>query len=176
MAGAVYETLSAIGRAALSDERDLLNERLGALRGERSRYEAELKEIDRQIAACTTAIEALSTLLGVVPQTVASPRSEVPSGASGDSIIDAVGAAFGDRGNQPLHYRELAQILIDRGIVLGGKDPAGTLLSIITNARYSNRFERCARGTYRPVSGEAATPSTKLRKSRRRRRAKRSTV
>lgn len=176
MNGMVYEELSTHGRAALADERDRLTERLETLLVERSRREAELSELGQQIAACGATIDALSGLLGLERhKTPASSPDAIPK-APGDSIIDAVSAAFSERGNTPIHYRELTRLVLERGIVLGGKDPAGTLLSILTNARYSDRFERCARGTYRPLSSEAGSPTTKLRKSRRRRRTKRSNV
>ena len=51
---------------------------------------------------------------------------------------------------QPLHYRTIYQELNSRGLVVGGKDPAKTLL-----ARYFNdeRLQRVRRGTYAAKSG-----------------------
>ena len=45
----------------------------------------------------------------------------------------------------PTHYREIYQALAERGLTVGGKDPANTLLS-----RYFNdpRLTRVKRGTY----------------------------
>ena len=51
---------------------------------------------------------------------------------------------------QPLHYRAIYQVLNSRGLVVGGADPAKTLL-----ARYFNdgRLQRVKRGTYAVKSG-----------------------
>lgn len=178
MISRVYEALSPVGRAALVDERDRLDLRLAALREERAERESALAEVDEKISHCVAAMDALSGILGVDQRLeIRTPAPDAPQfKAPGDSIIETVSAVFSERGNKPLHYRELAHLVAERGIVLGGKDSAGTLLSILTNARYADRFERCARGTYRPVDIEARTPPTKLRKSRRRRRVRRSST
>jgi hypothetical protein len=180
----VYDALSASGRTALTDERDRLHSKLASLNAERLKQEAALSEILSQVSSCETAIVAISNLLGDGPAPSASqePSATVEfddSGTSGDSIIEAVAAVFAENRNEPLHYRRLTELLLLRGVTLGGKDAAATLLSTITNARYSDRFSRFARGTYRlsaaPPSNVSQPIEKKLRKSRRRRRAKRST-
>ena len=180
MSSGVYDPLSPGGRSALAEERSRLQQALELLGDQRTKHEAALAETVNKILGCEAAISAISRLLGDEPSVPAASSAialDEPRTA-GDSIIEAVVAVFQENQNEALHYRILTNRVLARGVTLGGKDAAGTLLSIITNARYSDRFERSARGTYRlatPSSSDAA-PATakKLRKSRRRRRAKRS--
>ena len=179
----VYEALSQSGRSALADERDKIHVKLTSLNDERKRQETALAETMSRISSCEAAIIALTRLLGgndlVAEQKPLSHVAVDGPRSVGDSIIEAVVAIFTEGGNQPLHYRRLTERVLLRGVTLGGKDAAGTLLSVITNARYSDRFERAARGTYRLAPGPLASPAppieVKFRKSRRRRRAKRNT-
>lgn len=182
MGGNVYNALSANGRAALADEREQLHSKLASLFEERDERQRALEETTAQIASCENAIVAISQLLGDEQTSAGVSRATVDESerpkATGDSIIEAVCAVFTENGNAPLHYRALTDLVLDRGVALGGKDAAGTLLSILTNARYSDRFERSARGTYRLASSSQtgdAGKEKKLRKSRRRRRVRRST-
>lgn len=180
MTSPVYEALSPDGRTALAEEARRLEERLHALNLERVERERLLEETIVQIGNCDSALRTLSGLLGIehgANASVASAnRSEQPRTA-GDSIVEAITDAFTERGNAALHYRDLAELLVARGVTLGGKDAAGTLLAILTNARYCERFKRCGRGTYMLAdatsAGNVSPKPTKLRKTRRRRRARR---
>ncbi len=184
MYGNVYNALSQNGRLALAEEREQLRSKLASLFQERTERQRALEETSSLIAICENALVAISNLLGdaqaaasigISPMTV--DESESPK-ATGDSIIEAVCAVFTENDNAPLHYRALTDLVLDRGVALGGKDAAGTLLSILTNARYSYRFERSARGTYHLASSSQTGEADKVkktRKSRRRRRVKRST-
>ncbi len=127
-------------------------------RQELSRLEANLRELDAELAALqrkrnrvAEAVGHLQGLQGVLPieddEEAPDPGFAAPASASksrrvadADLVVDYL-AEIG----QPTHYRQLYQALAQRGLAVGGKDPANTLLS-----RYFNdpRLERVARGTY----------------------------
>ena len=179
--------LSSEARAALALELRRLEGRLSVLSEERQVIEAALARTDAQIEACH---DTMGGILGLIGGAVVDAKHEEESGPApilnqsghrnvGESIIDAVAAVFAERECEPMHYRELADVLASRGVTLGGKNSAGTLLAVLTNSKYSGRFERCGRGIYRPVTSEhftVAVPKEKPRKSRRRRRIKKGAV
>ena len=97
--------------------------------------------------------ERLRHIQALIPKRIsASP----PDGAAGDSTpgmtvpndgsLDAVEAAFSilqAHGAEPIHYRELASLVIERGAELGGKDPAQTLVSrLVTDERFVRPLRR----------------------------------
>ena len=80
-----------------------------------------------------------------------------PSDDAEDSLFEEVAPILDDYSERvvelmrsifpkSLHYREIYKELESRGLVMGGKDPANTLL-----ARFSSddRLQRISRGTYR---------------------------
>lgn len=67
-------------------------------------------------------------------------------------------------GHLPIHYKKLATLLISKGAIIAGKDPAANLLAQISR---DNRFVRVGSGKY-----ALAKWNTKLRVSARSRRKK----
>lgn len=67
------------------------------------------------------------------------------------------------------HYRELAQELLDRGVLINGRDPATNLIAHLVR---DNRFARPKRGVYalREWNPKAHSVGQRKRKSRRKRR------
>ena len=112
--------------------------------------DTRLAEISAERAQLAPQIEHLRALLGKAPlQTPArpiarTPRARSPRPVDGTTDADRVVALLRDRG-QPIHYRDIYDRLVQDGVQVGGKDPAGTLL-----ARYFDdpRLYRPARGTY----------------------------
>jgi len=163
------------------------------LEAKRDLHRLALDDIESEIRSLVEAMNALSTLVGapsVAPKDNAAQSPEMIERTSGsrEGIAEAIDAVFAAHNASELHYKLLSELLQQRGVALGGKDPAATLLSFITNAKYANRYERCGRGTYRlatQVDGEqkeikgspglpaAVKKAAPLRKSRRRRRVRR---
>ncbi len=67
------------------------------------------------------------------------------------------------------HYRELAQALLDKGVLINGRDPATNLIAHLVR---DTRFVRPKRGVYalRELNPKARSIGQRKRKSRRRRR------
>ncbi len=126
---------------------------------ELDRLEAELRELDQRLAAIsaeraqiTPQIDHLRALLGKSPLPASPPQAQTSAPQrvrriqppDGSTDADRVVALLREHG-QPIHYRDIHQRLVQAGVQVGGKDPAGTLL-----ARYFDdpRLYRPARGTY----------------------------
>ena len=186
--------LSPDARKALQLELERLQNERDRLREESNHRRAALTQIEAELQHIIEAIQSLSLLLGspLGAQANAETFLESRSGAlpivSRPGIAEAIDAVFASNNGGELHYKKLSALLQERGVALGGKDPAATLLAFITNAKYASRYVRCGRGTYRladPIRAEInptptdvrepkASPVTRpLRKSRRRRRIQR---
>jgi hypothetical protein len=193
MSRRLSEFLSADARGALHLELARLQEQKERLEAERDRHRVALDELENELHSLVEAMRTLSSLVGGL---TAPPTDNVSQGAaviertsgSREGIAEAIDAVFAAHEASELHYKLLSELLQQRGVTLGGKDPAATLLSFITNAKYANRYERCGRGTYRlatqhnaetkATDDTAGRPGTvketvPLRKSRRRRRVRR---
>ena len=111
--------------------------------------EEELADLQRKRNRVAEAVAHLQGLQGFLhlendghPTDVDAP---IPSGQSRrEADADRVVEYLQEVG-KPLHYRRIYDGLHKRGLQVGGKDPANTLLS-----RYFNdpRLERVGRGTY----------------------------
>ena len=124
---------------------------------ELSRFEEELRRMDEELAslqrkrnevAQTVAhLQGLQAKFDLGPKDPDPPPSGTgaPSGTSERATsADLVVAYLAERG-EAAHYRHIYTELAGRGLVVGGKDPANTLL-----ARFFNdpRLKRVGRGTY----------------------------
>ena len=84
-------------------------------------------------------------------------------GGNGKTPIEAAYDLLSTLG-KPLHYRELALQLSDRGVYLAGKDTAATLLSKMSR---DDRFRRAPqRGTYGLASWQMPKNSVRKRKAK----------
>ncbi|MYH68384.1 MAG: hypothetical protein F4152_07540 [Dehalococcoidia bacterium] len=130
---------------------------------ELSRFEEELRRLDEELASLqrkrNEVAQTVTHLQGLQAKFDLDPEAEVarpsgrgaPSGTSdGATSADRVVAYLEETG-EPAHYRHIYAELAKRGLVVGGKDPANTLL-----ARFFNdpRLKRVGRGTY-ALKGES---------------------
>ncbi len=126
-----------------------------ALEKERAILEAKYSDIDRQLAALHAESEAVSARLshivallkepGTEDQNAAgSPQAYAAGEAHGES--DPVEIAYGildERGQDPIHYKELADLVRRKGGVLEGSNPALVLVSrLVTDDRFVRPFRR----------------------------------
>ena len=124
---------------------------------ELNRFEEELRRMDEELASLqrkrNEVAQTVAHLQGLQAKFDLDPGDNIPgptgtgspSGTSERATsADLVVALLEQRG-EPAHYRDIYTELADRGLVVGGKDPANTLL-----ARFFNdpRLKRVGRGTY----------------------------
>ncbi|MCY3934672.1 MAG: winged helix-turn-helix domain-containing protein [Chloroflexi bacterium] len=109
------------------------------LRREQAQLQGEIAAIDRELVEMRDRrlqkekrLELVEGLLGVEQGTPARPQRESAgqnTSASTAYILQMAEAVLRERKGEPMHYRELAEELLRRGVVIGGKDPAGGLVS-----------------------------------------------
>ena len=131
-----------------SEFQDQARSELERLQATMRRLDSELATLKQERELVATTVDHLRGLLHLEAKDVAAaPASPAPRQSTrsrreegADLVVEYLQEA-----GQPAHYREIYKALVERGLVVGGKDPANTLL-----ARYFNdpRLERVARGTY----------------------------
>jgi len=123
-------------------ERQRLQERRQALLSQSASIQEELMELDRRLGH----IHALLREDMDAP----SPGSAAPEVSvevsPGPEPADPAELAFSvleQRGGEPMHYRELARLVLERGADLAGADPAQTLVSrLVRDERFVRPFRR----------------------------------
>ena len=124
-------------------------------KSELERLQVSMKELDTQLATLqqerervATAVDHLRGLLHIGDQNVtvsSGPLASAQPSRSRRAVDADLVVEYLQKTGEPTHYRRIYEALAERGLVVGGKDPANTLL-----ARYFNdsRLQRVARGTY----------------------------
>lgn len=126
-----------------------LRARLKQLQGEADRESRRLQELTSSIATKKRAIQAIEELLRIEdgppeeqPATITA--FPTPPGRGVSAIAETVVKVLTERGT-PMHYNELTSEVQLRGVRIGGKNPANTLLAHLSR---DDRFYRPGRGTY----------------------------
>lgn len=121
------------------------------------RFEEELRRMDAELASLqrrrNEVAQTVAHLQGLQAKFELDPKEQLqppagtaaPSGTSERATSADLVVAYLEEMGEPAHYRHIYTELADRGLVVGGKDPANTLL-----ARFFNdpRVKRVSRGTY----------------------------
>jgi len=151
------------------------------LRERRQLLVAELEELRRELTDLTARIGVregqLRNLDELLALEVAGPES-VPvitaTPAASASTQDRAGAPFLAATAEilatkaePIHYRDLAEILASKGVYVPGRDPAANLLSHMSRDSRFRRFERGTYGLQHWVGGKGESARAKPRRRRR---------
>ncbi len=132
---------------SLGRERDKLQQAIEQLR-------QEIEEKTRERRFKEERLGHVQALLSAEP-----PRSNEPKprrrGASSSStptpeLLNMVVKVLRERSGEPMHYRDLADEIVKRGAVIRGQDPAGALVSRMTQD--DNRRDEKDRRFIRPTS------------------------
>jgi hypothetical protein len=128
---------------ATNDYVSVLEKKLAELRGDIYERQSRIRILNSELEECQRLAEHLVELLKA--ENVPIDGGAIP-GTSGDSIADIAHGELlaGDRGHT-WHYKDLADYLMKKGIVIPGKDPTANLLTHISR---DSRFVRVAPGTY----------------------------
>ena len=132
-----------------------------SLRGERDKLQQEIEQLRQEIEAKETEYRAKEERLGHVQALLSTEPGEVSQpppkrrGAESSStptpqLLDMAEQVLRERKGEPMHYRDLADELIRRGAVIRGQDPAGALVSRMTQD--DNRREEGEKRFIRPTS------------------------
>lgn len=121
---------------------DLLNKEREQLKEEIANLDLELANIHTVRRQKEKRLEHIEALLGnekPKPAHKVQMSSERGFSSSTEAILDTAEAILRERNKEPMHYRDLADELSRRGIVIGGKNPAGGLISRLSG---DDRFVR----------------------------------
>ncbi len=132
-----------------------------SLRGERDRLQTEIEQLREEIAAKESErrikevrLGHVQALLSTEPPAVSEPpprrRSAESASTPSEQLLNMVEQVLRERKGEPMHYRELADELVRRGAVIRGQDPAGALVSRMTQD--DNRRNEEAKRFIRPTS------------------------
>lgn len=123
------------------------------LEHEKTALEAKRHELEREIARLKDEMEAVSFRLGHVTALLRGPemggegrKADSQDAETAEEFTDPVEIAYRyleEHGTEPVHYRELADIVRERGGELVGADPAITLVSrLVADNRFVRPFRR----------------------------------
>lgn len=132
-----------------------------SLRGERDRLQREIEQLRKEIAEkellTRTKIERLShvqALLSTDTSSVAKPAPKRLEASATSTptpkLLEMAEEVLRERRGDPMHYRDLADELIKRGATIRGQDPAGALVSRMTQD--DNRRDEADKRFIRPTS------------------------
>lgn len=132
-----------------------------SLRGERDRLQREIEQLREEISEkellTRTKIERLGHVQALLsnessPVAKPAPRRLESSAASTPTpkLLEMAVEVLRARKGEPMHYRDLADELMKRGAIIRGQDPAGALVSRMTQD--DNRREEADRRFVRPTS------------------------
>lgn len=131
---------------SLSRERDKLQQAIEQLR-------QEIEEKSRQRRLKEERLGHVQALLSSEPPNddqVQSQRRPSSRSTPSPQLLDMAIQVLRERKGDPMHYRELADELMKRGAVIGGQDPAGALVSRMTQD--DNRRDDADKRFIRPTS------------------------
>jgi hypothetical protein len=132
-------------------EMSFVEELLARYRQVRRDVDSDLREVQvlqARVAEKKRALDAIQELIRIEGAQVPAEEAEVvqfPAPAAGGTPISETAYAILTERREPLHYQPLTRAVQDRGIAIGGKNPANTLLAHLSR---DERFYRPSRGTY----------------------------
>ncbi len=132
-----------------------------SLRVERDKLQQEIKQLRKEIEAKESQCRAKEERLGHVqalltdePSASSGPPPRrpgaEPSSTPTPQLLEMAEQVLRERKGEPMHYRDLADEMMQRGAVILGQDPAGALVSRMTQD--DNRRAEEDRRFIRPTS------------------------
>ncbi|MCY4145998.1 MAG: HTH domain-containing protein [Chloroflexi bacterium] len=127
---------------------DLLRQ---SLIGERDRLQPEIEQLRQELASKGQRLQHVLALLSNEPIAGEGPprRARPRSGATPTAqLLDMAEAILRERESEPMHYRDLTDEIRRRGRVIGGKDPAASLVSRMTQDKAQRFIRPTSKGFY----------------------------
>jgi hypothetical protein len=144
---------------------EVLTSRYNTIRGELDVLHKQHSSIMQEMVAKQEVAQHLSELLAAEGHQVDEVRVV---GTSQSRPVDLAFECLDQQdGHSPIHYKELASILIAKGAIIAGKDPGANLLAQINR---DSRFVRVGPGKYALAKWKIRprVPARSKRKKRRR--------
>jgi hypothetical protein len=120
-------------RHAVEQEREVVVERLAALRAQSERLHAVVDELDRNVDETARLLRQMDEMLGLAPQlSLDALHGELRGQRLREIAVDVLREKKG--AGSVVHYREWYEFLLEAGLRVAGKDPLATFLTQIARA------------------------------------------
>ena len=119
-------------RAAVAGEREIVVERLTALRAQAERLHAVVAELDGAVEEQARLLRHMDEMLGLSPQLSLEAHGELRGQRLREIAVDLLRQEKGI--GTIVHYRDWYALLRDAGLRVAGKDPLATFLTQVARA------------------------------------------
>lgn len=119
-------------RAAVAGEREIVVERLTALRAQAERMHAVVAELDGAVREQARLLRHMDEMLGLSPQLSLEAHGELRGQRLREIAVDLLRQEKGI--GTIVHYRDWYALLRDAGLRVAGKDPLATFLTQVARA------------------------------------------
>jgi hypothetical protein len=120
-------------RTAVEGEREIVVERLAALRAQAERMHAVVDELDRDVEETARLLRQIDEMLGLAPQlSLEAMHGELRGQRLRQIAVDLLRQKKSV--GEPVHYKDWYQLLLEAGLRVAGKDPLATFLTQIARA------------------------------------------
>jgi hypothetical protein len=117
----------------VEQERDVVVERLGALRSQAERLHAVVEDVDREVADTARLLRQMDEMLGLAPQlSLDALHGELRGQRLRETAVELLRQKKGV--GSVVHYREWYSLLLEAGVRVAGKDPLATFLTQVARA------------------------------------------
>jgi hypothetical protein len=120
-------------REAVEREREVVVDRLAALRAQADRLHAVVAEVDRDVEETARLLRHIDEMLGLAPQlSLEALHGQLRGQRLREIAVDLLRQKKGV--GSVVHYREWYELLLEAGLRVAGKDPLATFLTQIARA------------------------------------------
>jgi hypothetical protein len=113
-------------------ERQVVAERLEALRAQSRRLHEVVDQVDADAAETARLLRQMDEMLGIAPQLSLDTHEELRGQKLQEIAIELLRQKRGV--GVDVHYKDWYELLLEAGLVVGGKDPLATFLTQIGRA------------------------------------------
>lgn len=120
-------------RDAVEREREVVVQRLAALRSQAERLHAVVAEVDRDVEETARLLRQIDEMLGLAPQlSLEALHGDLRGQRLREIAVEVLRNKKGP--GSIVHYREWYELLLETGLRVAGKDPLATFLTQIARA------------------------------------------
>jgi hypothetical protein len=125
-------TLSDHVQEVVAQEREIVAARLEALRAQSTRLHELVDKVDTDVADTARLLRRMDEMLGIAPQLSLDAHGELRGQKLQEIAVELLRQKKGV--GVEVHYRDWYGLLLEAGLIVGGKDPLATFLTQIGRA------------------------------------------
>ncbi len=117
---------------AVAQEREVVAERLEALRAQSARLHELVAGVDANVLEAERMLRRMDEMLGLAPQLSLEAQGELRGQKLQEIAVELLRQKKGI--GVEVHYRDWFELLLEEGIRVAGKDPLGSFLTQVSRA------------------------------------------